>query len=153
MVDIRAKLSNGLKQITGTLAGTKVAIDTVLIDPATGLPLETVPVFKNEVVTVIDNATFDQTVESEDIDFSKFQHAILTIKTGTATGSPTLTTSLQIKDSNGNYHTHTNLSPISTATTITPEEFFYLSAKDIRVVCTFGGSGSFATTTVELSMK
>ena len=37
----------------------------------------TVQAFQNEVVTIIDNETFDDTVEGADIDFSKHQHAIL----------------------------------------------------------------------------
>mgnify|MGYP007126155955 CR=1 FL=1 len=104
------------------------------------------------IETIIDNATFSETIIGADIDFTKYQHAILTVKTGTATDSPTLTAALQVKDSNGNYITHTTLSPISTATTLI-EEFYFLSAQTIRIVCTYGGSGNFATTTVELQMK
>jgi hypothetical protein len=113
-------------------------------------PVHNAPI--SNVVTIIDNETFSETVTGADIDFSKYQHAILTIKTGTATGTPTLTVALQVKDSNGNYITHTTLTAISTATT-TYEEFYYLSAQDIRVVNTHGGAGSFAAVTVELAMK
>lgn len=103
-------------------------------------------------ITIIDNALFTETVTGADIDFKTYRHALLSIKTGTATDSPTMTVKLQIKDSNGNYIDHTTLSAINTATTVI-EEFFYLSAETIRVICTYGGSGNFANTTVELRMK
>lgn len=103
-------------------------------------------------VTVIDNASFSETVEGADIDFKKYRHALLSIKTGAATSNPTMTVKLQIKDSNNNYIDHTTLTAISTATSVI-EEFFYLSAETIRVVCTHSGSGNFAETTVELTMK
>jgi hypothetical protein len=129
--------ANG-KVATGTKKNNKYAQD--------------VQTFENEVETVIDNATFSQTVESEDIDFSNHQHAILTVKTGTVTTTPILTVALKIKDSNGNYITHTTLTAIRNATTLI-EEFFFLAAQTIQVVCTFEGSGSFASVTVELAMK
>lgn len=136
------------EKITKTTAGNSTCIDTVIrgSDGSITAPVD------SGVATIIDNASFTETVEGADIDFSKYRHAILSIKTGTATTSPTLTVKIQIKDSNDNYIDHTTLTAISTATTVI-EELFYLSAETIRVVCTFGGTGSFAATTVELTMK
>lgn len=131
----------------GVLGSTETPAAVTLYDSDSN-PMGTAP----ETSTTIDNATFSQTVTGEDIDFTGHQHAILTVKTGTATTSPTLSVALQVKDSNGNYITHTTLTTISTATTAI-EEFYFLSAQTVRVVCTFGGSGNFATTTVELQMK
>ena len=105
---------------------------------------------RSKVVTVVNNATFSQTVTGADISMKEYNNFILTYKTGTATNSPTMDIVVQVKDSVGNYITHTSLTQVTTASS-GYEEIFGLSADTIRVVCTYGGTGSFATTTVELT--
>ncbi|MBZ2167023.1 hypothetical protein [Methanobacterium spitsbergense] len=101
----------------------------------------------NKIVhTIIDNDTFDETVESEDIDLSLVKKGIITIVTGTVTDTCTMDVSLQIKDSNNNYMDYLDfIAPVDTLD--------YTSIpKTGRIVCTKGGNGSIAGVTVELTV-
>ena len=97
---------------------------------------------------IIDNATFDATVTSSDIDMTGYRNGLLTISLGAMTGTPTMTPSVEVKDSNGNYITFDSLPVMSSGS-----EGAVLSLYDlpdtVRVVCTYGGTGNFAGVTVE----
>ena len=84
--------------------------------------------------TIISNGTFTETLNSEDIDFKKYNHVIITVKTGTPTGTPTMSVKLNIKDTQENKFLHTTLPTINSNTAIL-EEVFYLSAHTIQVEC------------------
>lgn len=105
---------------------------------------------RTKVVTVVNNATFSATVTSADIDIKEYDNLIITYKTGTRTGTATMDIKLQVKDSVGNYIDHTTLTQVASATS-GYEEVFGLAHTTCRVVCTFGGTDNFATTTVEVT--
>lgn len=107
---------------------------------------------KSKVLTVVNNATFSATVTGPDMDLTDYSNILITVKTGTATTSPTLDVAFFVKDTNGNYIRHTSLTQITTATT-GYEEVYGLAGRTGRIVCTYGGSGNFATTTVEATMS
>jgi hypothetical protein len=101
----------------------------------------------NKIVhTIIDNDTFDETVESEDIDLSLVKKGVITIVTGTVTDTCTLNVKLQIKDSNNNYIDYLDfVAPVDTLDYAT-------IPKTGRIVCTKTGNGSIAAVTVELTI-
>ena len=106
---------------------------------------------RNKVITIINNATYSATVTGTDMDLREFNNLIITYKTGTRTGTATMDIAFQVKDSNGNYITHTSLLQVASAST-GYEEVYGLAASTGRIVCTFGGSNNFATTTVEVTL-
>jgi len=94
----------------------------------------------------INDAAFSATVTAADFDFSSFSMAAIYVTTGTvASGSPTMTPKLQVRDpTTGHYFDHTTTSPtISTAGDF-KFELGSIAAQTVRVVSTFGGSGSFS---------
>lgn len=108
--------------------------------------------------TLIDNATFNATVEGAWIDLSNFKkgvNIILTQKTGTKTGTITLTTKIQVMDSNDNIIDYQSFPAISTASSPIPEEIYLFSHNKIRFVSsiTAGDTGNYALTTVEATIK
>lgn len=105
---------------------------------------------RSKVFTIINNATFSATVTGADMDLKEFSNLIITYKLGVESDAGTMDIVFQVKDSVGNYITHTSLAQI-TAAGSGYEEIYGLSADTGRVVCTFGGSGNFATTTVEVT--
>jgi hypothetical protein len=106
---------------------------------------------RNKVIKIIDNATVSSTVVSPDIDMREFANMLITYAVTGISSTPTMDIVFQIKDSNGNYITHTVLQQI-TAISSGYEEIFDLAASTGRIVCTYGGSGNFATTTVEVTL-
>jgi hypothetical protein len=106
---------------------------------------------RNKVVTIINNASFSATVTGDDIDLREWKNILLTYKTGTRSSTATLDIVFQVKDSAGNYITHTVLQQVTSATS-GYEEIFDLAASTGRIVCTYGGSGNYATTTVEVTL-
>jgi hypothetical protein len=133
--------------IRGELAG----VEKVVLVDANGKIATNATLQKGTLVsTTVNNATFSATVTGSDIDLSNYSNIIITYKTGADSDAATMDISFQIKDTAGNYITHTTIPQITTATT-GYEEIFGLAHKTGRVVCTYGGSGNFATTTVELT--
>ena len=118
-------------------------------------PLYTIVYPIHTSTKIINNATFNQTVTGADIDVSSYRDFVVTYKTGTATNSPTMVISLQNKDGNNNYIIDSDYvsSTITTATSGVGFKGFLEAYGTIRIVCTYGGTGSFATTTVELQLK
>jgi hypothetical protein len=100
------------------------------------------------VDTIIDNETFDATVVSSDIDMTGYRNGLLTISLGDMTGTPTMTPSVEVKDSNGNYITFDSL-PVMSAGSESAALSLYDLPDTVRVVCTYGGTGNFAGVTVE----
>ena len=101
---------------------------------------------------VISNATFDQSVQGVEIPFKDVNDALVTIKVGTPTNSPTIVVKVQINDGDGNWIDYDATSVISSATT-TYLEIFDCMAPAIRVVATYGGSGSFANVNIKIHTK
>lgn len=102
------------------------------------------------VDTIIDNATFDATVVSSDIDMTGYRNGLLTISLGAMNGTPTMTPSVEVKDSNGNYIPYDTL-PVMSAGSESAALSLYDLPDTVRVVCTYGGSGNFAGVTVEFT--
>lgn len=107
---------------------------------------------KPTTIIIINNASFTETVNSPDIDLSEYKNVLITYKTGTKTDTATMDVKLQVKNSKGVYIDHTSLTQITTASTGL-KEIKDVLAKTGRVVCTFGGAGNYATTTVEVELK
>lgn len=106
-------------------------------------------------VEIIDAAAFTQTVTSEEIDFSEFSNFIVSYKTGALTDSPTMVIKLQFKTPNGDWIDDSDYvsSTISTATQNVAFKGYMEAYSAIRIVCTFGGSGNFADTSVAIELK
>ncbi|MGI6483883.1 MAG: hypothetical protein ACOX08_11550 [Methanobacterium sp.] len=111
-------------------------------------PIDMVNVPDRRVTTIIDDDTFDATVESSDIDMTGYRNGLLTISLGDMTGTPTMTPSVEVKDSNGNYIPYDTL-PVMNAGNTSVSWSFYDLPDTVRVVCTYGGTGNFAGVTVE----
>ena len=113
-------------------------------------PIDMVNVPDRRVTTIIDDDTFDATVESSDIDMTGYRNGLLTISLGDMTGTPTMTPSVEVKDSNGNYITFDSL-PVMSSGSESAALSLYDLPDTVRVVCTYGGSGNFAGVTVEFT--
>ena len=115
---------------------------------STETPIGMVNVPDRRVTTIIDDDTFDETVESSDIDMTGYRNGLLTISLGARTGTPTMTPSVEVKDSNGNYITFDTL-PVMSASNESVSWSFYDLPDTVRVVCTLASTTSFADVTVE----
>jgi hypothetical protein len=115
------------------------------------------PQISSTIVTkIIDNATFNATVNSPEINLKGFSNFNVTYVLGTATGSPTIAIKLQYKDIDGLWYDDPDysLTAISTGSTSGIAFKGFMEAYDtVRVVCTFGGSGSFAGVSVAFRAK
>lgn len=124
-------------------------INTVLVDE------NGIGIVKSSIVPIISNASFTANVNGAETDFKKYNNFIVTYKTGTKTGSPTLDIKLQYKGADGIWYDD----PDYVATQITAAgsgiafKGFMEAHDTIRVVCTYGGSGDFAATYVTLRLK
>jgi hypothetical protein len=109
----------------------------------------------NSVVKVIDNATFNATITSADIDFSEYTNFNVTYKTGTVTTTPTMTLSFKFKGADGLYHADPDYPDVvvSTATEGIAWKGMMEAYNILQIVCTFGGTGNFAGSSVALRMK
>lgn len=110
----------------------------------------------NKIVKIIDNEAIETTNEPADIDFKLFQNFLVTYKLGAAVGgTPTLTITLQIKDANGNVISDTDYVTSALAAESQGIAFKgYMEAySTIQVLCTLGGTGTFAASDVILEMK
>lgn len=158
-VVIRGKTAGGVEKpalvdANGQLV-TSTTIDTSAIATSANQTngTQVTKTIKNPTVsTIINNATFSATVTGSDIDLTNYSNLIITYKTGTRTGTATMDISFQVKDSVGNYITHTSLTQVASATS-GYEEIYGLAHRTGRIVCTFGGTDNFATTTVEVTMS
>lgn len=111
-------------------------------------PINMVNVPDRRVTTIIDDDTFDATVESSDIDMTGYRNGLLTISLGAMTGTPTMTPLVEVKDSNGNYIPYDTL-PVMNAGNMSVSWSFYDLPATVRVVCTLASTTSFADVTVE----
>ena len=111
-------------------------------------PIGMVNVPDRRVTTIIDDDTFDATVVSSDIDMTGYRNGLLTISLGAMNGTPTMTPSVEVKDSNGNYITFDTL-PVMSASNESVSWSFYDLPDTVRVVCTLASTTSFADVTVE----
>jgi len=110
----------------------------------------------SDVITVLGSVDCSASNESDDIDFAGFKNLILYVTTGALTGTPTLTVSVEGKDSDGNYYTIDTMDTISTADSHPPLELYDVAASTIRIKWVLGGSGGgkkFANTTIEAQLK
>lgn len=107
------------------------------------------------VSKVINNATFSQTVTGAEIDITDYNNFIVTYKTGTKTSSPTLDIKLQIKDANDNWIDDADYvaTQITTATSGVAFKGYLEAVSTVRIVCTYGGTGNFAETSVIFQAK
>lgn len=103
-------------------------------------------------LTVINNADFTETVSSAEIDLIAYKNLIIMVKAGAKTDSPTMDVKFQIRDSNNNWYDHTTFTQITDASKAI-KEISNLSARYGKIVCTYGGTGKLAATTVELQAK
>lgn len=138
--------------ITATDVGTKRALDVNIADGdvvvGNTTPIDVVNVPDRRVTTIIDDDTFDATVTGADIDMTGYRNGLLTISLGAMTGTPTMTPSVEVKDSNGNYIPYDTL-PVMNAGNTSVSWSFYDLPDTVRVVCTLGSTTSFADVTVE----
>jgi hypothetical protein len=103
------------------------------------------------VDTIIDNATFNATVEGSAISMIGYRHLMITSVLGAKTGTPTYTVSLQVQDSNDNWITYDTLPTLSTGSETQVETYYDIPADTIRVVATLGSTTSFADVTLEVT--
>jgi hypothetical protein len=103
------------------------------------------------VDTIIDNATFNATVEGSAISMIGYRHLMITSVLGAKTDTPTYTVSLQVQDSNDNWITYDTLPTLSTGSETQVETYYDIPADTIRVVATLGSTTSFADVTLEVT--
>jgi hypothetical protein len=115
---------------------------------STETPAAVVNVPDRRVTTIIDDASFTETVTSSDIDMEGYRNAILTVVLGANSDAATMAVSVEVKDSNGNYITFDSL-PVMSAGSESAALSLYDLPDTVRVVCTYGGTGNFAGVTVE----
>jgi hypothetical protein len=114
------------------------------------------PQISSTIVTkIIDNATFNATVNSPEINLKGFSNFNVTYVLGTATGSPTIAIKLQYKDIDGLWYDDPDysLAALSAAGSGIAFKGFMEAYDTVRVVCTYGGSGSFAGVSVAFRAK
>lgn len=110
----------------------------------------------HSIVEIIDNATITQTNTPADIDFSQYNNFVVTYNLGAgAGGTPTLTITLRFKDSNGNVIADADYATSALAASSSGIAFkgYMESYGTIQVLCTLGGTGTFAASTVAIEMK
>lgn len=110
----------------------------------------------HSIVKIIDNATITQTNTPADIDFSQYNNFVVTYNLGAgAGGTPTLTITLRFKDSNGNVIADADYATSALAASSSGIAFkgYMESYGTIQVLCTLGGTGTFAASTVAIEMK
>ena len=113
-------------------------------------PIDMVNVPDRRVTTIIDAASFTETVTSSDIDMEGYRNAILTVVLGANSDAATMAVSVEVKDSNGNYITFDSL-PVMSSGSESAALSLYDLPDTVRVVCTYGGTGNFAGVTVEFT--
>ena len=105
---------------------------------------------------IINNATFNGTVTSPVLSNDGRVVWVLIVRTGAVTTTPTLTPAVNVSVDGVNFvQAGPAITAISTAST---NRYVYavnstqgpIAEPSIQVVCTFGGSGSFANTSVDL---
>lgn len=107
-------------------------------------------------VKIIDNTTITATNTPSDIDFSQYNNFVVTYKLGAGEGgTPTLTITLRVKDSNDNVISDTDYATSALAASSSGIAFkgYMESYGTIQVLCTLGGTGTFAASTVAIEMK
>lgn len=131
----------GYRRLKGDTVGPYVVVGNTT-------PLDVEQNIIRDNTLIIDAASFTETVTSPDIDMEGYRNAILTVVLGANSDAATMTVSVEVKDSNGNYITFDSLPVMNSG-----NEGAVLSLYDlpdtVRVVCTYGGSGNFADVTVE----
>ena len=103
----------------------------------------------NNVTSIINNATFNATITSSDIDFSKYANFVVSYQLGTATSSPTMTIGFRYKGIDGTYHSDPDYPDVALNSTNASSSSYafkgFLEAYDtVQIVATYGGTGSFA---------
>ena len=116
---------------------------------------------QTKVVTVVDNIALtvpaeetSYVVTGADIDIADFATGMLLITAGSETATATLDVVFQVKDSNGNYYTHTSATQVTQAGS-SVKAIAQLDGETGRVVVTLGDAAAdaFAGVTVELVLK
>lgn len=114
-------------------------------------PIGMVNVPDRIVDTIIDNATFNATVEGSAISMIGYRHLMITSVLGAKTDTPTYTVSLQVQDSNDNWITYDTLPTLSTGSETQVETYYDIPADTVRVVATLASTTSFADVTLEVT--
>jgi len=111
---------------------------------------------KTAGMPIISNAAFTTTVTSNPIRMDEMDKICLLVVAGTVSGgSPTMDCKLQYKEPNSGLWCDVvgATLPQITAAGNFAKDFTNISARMIRVVCTYGGTGQFASTYVTTMSK
>lgn len=160
---ITALIDSGSLKVVDSLGATAAKQDTIIENQTSGDQKTQIVQSDGETVVesfgetksvtsikIIDDATFNATVEGSDIDFSSIKHGIITVACGVVSAG-TITVKLQMKDLNGNYIDYITLSTIAASSGKAFGEFAFLPFKTGRIVAV-SASANIANLTVTIEM-